>query len=156
LALLVVVAVTAGCRSLPRREQVAKARTHIQTLKFERPKRGEIDARAELVIYNPGEVKTYIDSIDATLYRGEAVLGRVIVDEDHKIRPWDSKAIWLRFEDISVARLETAIGRPLAKSGIEDFEIGGVIIYETRDGYLRHTLEKFRIGTILGPKGSGM
>jgi len=156
LGLVVVVAVAAGCRSLPKADDVATARTHIQTLRFEEPEEGQIEARAELVIYNPGEVKTYIDSIEATLYRGEAALGRVVSDKHFDIPRWDSKAVWLAFKDISMAQLEAAIGRQLTKAGAEDFEIEGVIVYQVQEGLLRHPFGKYRIATILGPAGSGM
>jgi len=153
---MVVVVMVGACRTLPRPEEVAQARTHIQTLKFDRPKEGTIKARADLIIHNPGRVKTYIDGVEATLYRGETVLGRAVRDCDHDIAPLDSQRVRLYFKRIRVADLEAAIGRKLTETGMEPFEIDGVIIYKTATGPLRRPFENFRIQTVLGPKGTGL
>ena len=156
-ALVIVGVVMVGaCRTLPQADEVAQARTHIQTLKFDKPKEGYIEARADLIIHNPGRVKTYIDGVEATLFRGETVVGRAVRDCDHDIAPLDSQRVRLHFKRIRVADLEAAIGRTLAKTGIEPFEIDGVIIYETQTGPLRQPFENFRIQTVLGPKGTGL
>jgi hypothetical protein len=153
---LLVVGMIAGCQSLPRPEEVETARTHIQQLKFDKPAAGLINAHAELVIYNPGRVKTQVEGVEAALCRGETVLGRAVASGDHDIPAMGSQRVWLHFNRISVALLEAAIGRTLTKSAVEAFEIDGVIIYETRTGLLRHPFAKFRIQTVLGPSGSGM